>query len=64
MIDKKYQNQGYGRQAVKVAIQFVKQFPCGSANYFWLSYEPENQVTKSLYSSSGFYETGERDHGE
>lgn len=64
MIDKKYQQKGYGRQAVKVAIQFVKQFPCGPANYFWLSYEPENQVAKSLYSSSGFYETGERDHGE
>ncbi|CAM3289373.1 Spermine/spermidine acetyltransferase [Streptococcus pluranimalium] len=55
---------GYGKKAVELAIQFVKQFPCGSANHFWLSYEPENQVAQSLYSSFGFYQTGELDHDE
>lgn len=64
MIDKKFQQNGYGKKAVELAIQFVKQFPCGSANHFWLSYEPENQVAQSLYSSCGFYETGELDHDE
>ncbi|NQP33908.1 GNAT family N-acetyltransferase [Streptococcus suis] len=64
MIDKSYQQKGYGRQAVELAIQFVKQLPCGPANYFWLSYETENQAAQSLYSSCGFYETGELDHDE
>lgn len=64
MIDKNFQQKGYGKQAVELAIQFVKQLPCGSANYFWLSYEPENQLAQSLYSSCGFYETGEMDHDE
>ncbi|BCP56970.1 N-acetyltransferase [Streptococcus parasuis] len=64
MIDKKYQQKGYGKQAVELAIQFVKRLPCGPAKYFWLSYEPENQVAQSLYSSCGFYETGELDHDE
>ncbi|MGT2866287.1 GNAT family N-acetyltransferase [Streptococcus fryi] len=64
MIDKNYQQMGYGKQAVELAIQFVKELPCGDANYFWLSYETDNQLARALYSSCGFYETGELVHGE
>jgi diamine N-acetyltransferase len=64
MIDKKYQHKGYGRQAVKLALDFVKTFPCGPAEYCWLSYEPENQIAKELYASFCFAETGEYDGEE
>ncbi len=64
MIDKNYQHRGYGRQAVKLALDFIRTFPCGQAQYCWLSYEPENQVAKELYASYGFKETGDMDGEE
>lgn len=64
MVDKKYQHKGYGRQAVKLALDFIKTLPSGPAEYCWLSYEPENQIAKELYASFGFAETGEFDDEE
>ena len=46
MIDKKYQRKGYGREALKLALDFIRGFPCGEAKYCWLSYEPENEVAR------------------
>ena len=31
MIDEKYQNKGYGREAVKLALDFISTLPCGKA---------------------------------
>lgn len=64
MIDKEHQNRGYGKRAVELALEFIRTFPCGKADFCWLSYEPENTVAKSLYSSFGFIETGEKDGEE
>lgn len=64
MIDENCQNRGYGRQAVELALNFIRTYPCGKANFCWLSYEPENTVAKSLYASFGFVETGEKDGEE
>ena len=64
MIDKAYQNRGFGREAVQLAIDFIKTFPCGKAEYCWLSYEPENEIARQLYRSFGFEETGEMDGEE
>ena len=64
MIDKRYQGRGYGREAVKLALDFVRTFPCGKAEYCALSYEPENEVAKKLYHSFGFVENGEMDGDE
>ncbi len=61
MIDQKYQHRGYGKRAIELALEFVRTFPCGKADYCWLSYEPENVVAKELYASFGFSETGEKD---
>ena len=46
MIDEKYQQKGYGREALELALNFVRSFPCGKAEYCWLSYEPENEVAR------------------
>lgn len=59
MIDQNYQSQGYGKEALKACLAFLKTMPCGDAKYCWLSYEPENLVAKSLYTSAGFHENGD-----
>ena len=64
MIDKTYQGKGYGKEAVKLALEYINTFPCGAADYCWLSYGPENDVARNLYSSFGFIETGEMDGEE
>ena len=64
MVDENYQGKGYGTKAVALALDFIKTFPCGKAKYCWLSYEPENDVARKLYSSFGFVETGEKDGEE
>ena len=64
MIDKNYQKKGYGKEAVRLALEFIKTNPCGKADFGWLSYEPENEVAKRLYHSFGFAETGEMDGDE
>ena len=59
MIDRRYQRNGYGREALKLAIDFIRTCPCGDAKYCWLSYEPENEVARKLYLSFGFEEKPE-----
>ena len=49
---------------MKLALDYIKTFPCGEAEYCWLSYEPENTVAAGLYHSFGFSETGEMDGKE
>ena len=64
MIDEKHQGNGYGREAVRLALDFVSTMLCGKAEYCWLSYEPENVAARELYRSFGFVETGEYDGEE
>ncbi len=64
MIDEKHQGRGYGKQAVQLALDFVKTFPCGPAESCWVSYEPENERAKALYHAFGFMENGEWDGDE
>ena len=64
MIDKRYQGKGYGKEAMRLALEFIRTWPCGKAEYCELSYEPENVAAKKLYHSFGFYENGETDGGE
>ena len=64
MIDKRYQKRGYGREAIKLALDFIRTWPCGKAEYCSLSYEPENEVARELYRSMGFIENGEMDGDE
>ena len=59
MIDKKYQGKGYGKEALKLAIDFIKTEPCGEAKACFLSYEPENEIAKKLYKEFGFVEMPE-----
>lgn len=64
MIDKKYQRKGYGRKAIELALDFIRTWPNGKAEYCYLSYMPENVLAKNLYHSFGFVETGDKDDDE
>ena len=64
MVDEKFQGKGYGKAGVKLALDFIKTWPCGKAEYCVLSYEPENEVARKLYHSFGFVETGEMEGDE
>ena len=59
MIDKRYQGNGYGREAMRLVLEFIRTFPAGAAKYCWLSYEPTNERAKKLYQSFGFRELPE-----
>ena len=64
MIDAHYQGKGYGRQALQLALSFIRQWPCGKAEHCWLSYHPENSTARNLYQSFGFHETDQKDGDE
>ncbi len=64
MIDQTCQNRGYGKEAIRLALEFIKTMPCGEAEYCWLSYEPDNEAARHLYHSFGFEETGGTDGKE
>jgi diamine N-acetyltransferase len=61
MIDEEEQGKGYGKKAVKLALEFVKTFPHGKADYCWLCYDKNNEAARKLYLSMGFQEIGEQD---
>ena len=56
LIDHHYQRQGYGRQAIQVAITMLAKDH--GYQTFALSYMPDN-AAKQLYHALGFVETGE-----
>ena len=56
MIDHKYQNKGYGRQALKLGLDFVRE-KFGPADIY-TGVTPGNTVAKKLYESVGFESTG------
>jgi len=64
MIAEEHQRQGYGREAMRQALDYIRDFPVGEATQCWLSYEPENDAAKALYESFGFRESGEAVDGE
>ncbi|MGM9634616.1 MAG: GNAT family N-acetyltransferase [Candidatus Avispirillum sp.] len=64
MIDGRYQGRGLGKKAMAAVMDFIGTFPCGKAEYCWLSYEPENIAAKNLYRLFGFEENGEWDGDE
>ncbi len=52
MIDRKHRNRGYGKEALRLALDFIKTWPCGKAEYCRISYEAENEIAKSCTDPS------------
>jgi len=64
MIDRRYQGLGYGKQAVKLCLEYIRQGPFGPGNTVLLTCHERNNAALSLYKSLGFRETGSRDEAE
>lgn len=64
MIGEDYQDKGYGKKSLAMAIDYIKTKPCGEATKCYLSYVPGNEKAQGLYKAVGFEETGEFDGGE
>lgn len=62
MIDIKYQSKGYGRQAMELLINRIKEDK--EHHIIYISFEPENQWAKSMYESMGFTPDGRIVEGE
>ncbi len=62
MIDARYQELGFGRQALQLVIAHVKTRP--QATELLLSYAPGEGNPGPFYRKFGFQETGEVDQGE
>ena len=64
MIDESEQDKGYGKAAMKRAIEYIKEKPFGDSNRILLTCKPENKVAFDMYKALGFSESGRRDEDE
>lgn len=56
MIDQNHQGKGYGKEAVKLVIEDIKNMKEDYHKTVMLSYEPANEHAKRLYEKMGFQE--------
>jgi diamine N-acetyltransferase len=56
MIDEKHQGKGYGKEAVKLVIDDIRNMKEDRHQTITLSYEPTNEHAKRIYEKIGFQE--------
>ena len=64
MIDEKHQGKGYGKEALKRVMAYIKTKPFGDSNRVTLTCNLENDKALALYHGMGFAETGVVDEDE
>lgn len=64
IIDRRHQRQGYGKQAVRACLDYIRREPFGPGGTVLLTCHERNSAAISLYKSLGFQETGNRDDEE
>lgn len=64
MIDREYQDKGYGQMAMEKCLSYIKTKPFGSSCKVVLTCNKENFGAMHLYSKFGFSETGQMDDDE
>lgn len=62
MIDRKYQDKGYGRAALRRVLDEIRTIP--RMKKVEIGYMPENAVARQFYASFGFVEVGKDEDGE
>jgi len=62
MIDEAYQKNGFGKKALEMVIDIIKQDK--TRDTIKISTNPENTVARKLYVDVGFYDTNELEDGE
>lgn len=64
MIDAPRQGKGYGTEALKKVLEFIKTKPFGDSNRVTLTCNRGNQIALDIYHRAGFLETGVEDEDE
>ena len=64
MIDRTHQGHGYGKQAVKACLDYIRRKPFGPGTIVLLTCHKQNTAALALYQSLGFGETGNWDEEE
>ena len=64
MIDQRYQGVGYGREAMLLLIERIRSLSDEDHDRIYISFEPGNEIAKSLYESLGFVPDGRVLYGE
>ena len=64
MIDQRFQGVGYGREAMHLLIDRIRGLSDEEHNRVYISFEPENEIAKSLYENLGFLPDGRVLYGE
>lgn len=63
LVDKEYQNKGYGTKAIQLFMDYVKKKPHGEADGIVLSVVEGNNAALKLYESFGFKVIGKDKYG-
>ena len=64
MIDKAQQGKGYGKAALALVLDYIRQKPFGDSNRVALTCHKDNAPALALYRSMGFALTGNQDEDE
>ncbi|MGM9618275.1 MAG: GNAT family N-acetyltransferase [Oscillospiraceae bacterium] len=64
MIDAAQQGKGYGRAALQLVLDYIRQKPFGASNRVALTCNKDNAAALALYRSMGFALTGNQDDDE
>lgn len=64
MIDESQQGKGYGKSALKLLLDYIKDKPFGDSDRVALTCNKDNTVALELYKSMGFELTGNSDEDE
>lgn len=62
MIDARFQGKGYGRTAMEKVIEHIRNN--FTQKELFISFVPENEFARKLYTSLGFEDTGRFEDGE
>ncbi|MBQ8312893.1 MAG: GNAT family N-acetyltransferase [Oscillospiraceae bacterium] len=54
MIDREHQGNGYGKEALKLLLEYIKTFPYGKAESVYTEWHPNNVASKRLFEEYDF----------
>lgn len=63
MIDKKYQGKGYGKEVLKLLLEYIKTYPYGRVENIYVEWHPNNIASKRLFEAYNFIVIGTDEDG-
>ncbi len=63
MIDKKHQGKGFGQEALRLLLDYIKTSPYGGAENIYVQWHLENTASERLFTANGFVIVGTDEDG-